>query len=77
MLLAILLVGCAALVVIGVGLSLIRQALKVIHDAVNSNMTRALNEITQLHKDVEKLIRERNTLRTDLMKKANPKRKGQ
>lgn len=39
--------------------------MKVIHLAVNSNMTRALDEVTQLHKDVTELIQERNLLRVE------------
>lgn len=56
-------VACVSLVTITVGVLVTRANLKVIHAAVNSNMTRALDEITQLHKDVTLLIQERDKAR--------------
>lgn len=45
---------------------LTRHSLKEIHLAVNSNMTRALNEVSQLHEDVSHLVRERNRTQVDM-----------
>lgn len=52
--------------VIAIGILTIRTALEVIHSAVNSNMTRALDEVTQLHRDVTQLIKERNEARVEM-----------
>lgn len=60
MLLAVLIVVSVSLAAQTAGMLALRTALQVIHAATNSNMTRALNEITQLHKDITLLIAERN-----------------
>lgn len=61
---AALVIGSISLLIIAAGLLTLRTALQVIHAAVNSNMTRALDEITQLHKDVADLIRQRDRVQT-------------
>lgn len=63
--LAVLLICIAALVLLVIGILAMRQDLQVIHAAVNSNMTRALDEVTQLHKDVTVLVKERNEARVE------------
>lgn len=60
MLLAVLIIVAVSLAVLGASVLALRTALQVIHSAVNSNMTRALDEITQLHRDVADLIRQRD-----------------
>lgn len=65
--LAAFIVACISLTVIALGLLTIHAALKVIHAAVNSNMTRALDEVTQLHKDVTALIHARDEERRKIV----------